>query len=102
MMRTYCMTNRAGFDKLYPVLRGPKKYLMRDLAGANGGTGKDIALTTDAGANPPATGAVVQVNGKPFTLGANANATTLLLRDNDPTLSFDDAQIMALKFHSGR
>lgn len=101
MMRTYCMSNRPGFDKLYPVLRGPKKFILRDLTTPGAG-GKDVALTTDAGANPPVAVREVTVAGKPFTLRATASETAIALRDQDHSMGFDDAQELALKLHSGR
>ena len=98
MMKTYCLSNRPGFDKLYPRLLGPKKYLMRSLTS----DGKDVALTTDGGMEPPVRVITAQVDGKDVILGESPQVTTLRIREVHPSMSFSDAQEKAHKLHAGR
>ena len=99
-MSILCKSDRAYFESRYPVMRGIKKVLMSDLTGG----GKDVALTTDAGARPP--GAVapvtVKVGGKDFLLGKDAKDTALKLCEADRSLPVGEATSMALAFHSKR
>ena len=90
-MKVFCKADRKAFDELYPIFRGVKKHLMRDLTGA----GHDVASTTNAGAEPPAPAGVQP--------GETFEDTALRMTLADPNLSMADATAKALKLHaSGR
>jgi hypothetical protein len=88
LMLVACKADRKAFDKVYPIFRGPKKHLMRDLTGS----GHDVALTSNAGAEPPPVGGVLP--------GETEEATAIRLTQADPNLSLADAIAKAFKLHS--
>ncbi len=90
MMLVLAKADRKTFDEVYPVLRGPQKFLMRDLTGG----GKDVARTSNGGAEPPPPEGVLP--------GETPNDTAVRLTLADAKLDLADAQILALKMHAGR
>jgi ADP-ribose pyrophosphatase YjhB (NUDIX family) len=87
-MKVFCKADRKAFDELYPVFRGVKKVLLNSLTGG----GKDVAMTSNAGAEPPPPEGVLP--------GETPNDTAVRLTLADPNLSMADATVKALKMHS--
>jgi 8-oxo-dGTP pyrophosphatase MutT (NUDIX family) len=93
LMLVAAKADRKAFDKVYPILRGPKKYLLTDLTGS----GKDVARSTNAGAD--ADPAALTLKG--VQPGDMLTDTAARIQAKDPSISATDAMNQALLLHAG-
>lgn len=89
MMRVTCKADRAAFEEVYPRVSPDKRHLMRNLTGG----GKDVPGSTGLASNVPGDISVQQ---------ESTSETTARLMKDDPKLTMEDAQNLAVRLHSGR